>query len=412
MDSIRQRQNRDVGSGITSGMDAPWKQSGGIFTFTQSSVFVTFTQRSLAMIFSVVAIGVPLFIILVVLPSAMHRLECTGFVCRLKYYTPSLWITIMFLYNFFVAKYLAPGHPSLAQPVKGSTGQFHMKMSFHEGDDQEPVLYAPSWCTACAQWKPPRSHHCHHCRRCVPRSDGHSPLLGNCIGIRNHGHLLMAYVFAILGLVFSLAVCARLLVDIWPALSSKLYNGIINTLRHESVTNFAGLSLPLFAAKLSTVAAALLFEIREDLLQGFGIPVLIHIVLAITLLVIVLFLAVPSFERARVGILYIETAYPLKEYVQLQQKTYCPLGPGFYDRGWRQNLVDVLGDRWYLRLFFPTAAGGPNMEDVAPVPSEKGAAILRKIYKKVAEAPNGEGIAKSVESLQDLNPSLIEPSPA
>jgi len=40
-------------------------------------------------------------------------------------------------------------------------------------------------CVLCNGVKPPRTHHCSKCGRCVMRMDHHCPWIGNCVGFKN-----------------------------------------------------------------------------------------------------------------------------------------------------------------------------------------------------------------------------------
>ena len=40
-------------------------------------------------------------------------------------------------------------------------------------------------CLRCQSVKPPRTHHCSVCGRCVMKMDHHCPWMNNCIGLRN-----------------------------------------------------------------------------------------------------------------------------------------------------------------------------------------------------------------------------------
>ena len=40
-------------------------------------------------------------------------------------------------------------------------------------------------CSICKCVKPPKSHHCSTCGRCVLKMDHHCPWMNNCIGMRN-----------------------------------------------------------------------------------------------------------------------------------------------------------------------------------------------------------------------------------
>ena len=47
------------------------------------------------------------------------------------------------------------------------------------------------FCTFCSHWKPPRTHHCSTCKRCILKYDHHCPWVGNCIGFYNHKHFIL-----------------------------------------------------------------------------------------------------------------------------------------------------------------------------------------------------------------------------
>ena len=46
-------------------------------------------------------------------------------------------------------------------------------------------------CVKCNCVKPPRSHHCSTCGRCVLKMDHHCPWMNNCIGLRNQKAFLL-----------------------------------------------------------------------------------------------------------------------------------------------------------------------------------------------------------------------------
>ncbi|KAI7896792.1 DHHC palmitoyltransferase-domain-containing protein, partial [Mucor mucedo] len=54
----------------------------------------------------------------------------------------------------------------------------------------------PRFCKSCAVYKPPRSHHCRYCKRCVLKMDHHCPWINNCVGHNNYGHFVRFIIFA------------------------------------------------------------------------------------------------------------------------------------------------------------------------------------------------------------------------
>ncbi|RXG73980.1 putative palmitoyltransferase ZDHHC16 [Armadillidium vulgare] len=64
------------------------------------------------------------------------------------------------------------------------------------------ITEAVSICKKCIAPKPPRTHHCSVCNRCVLKMDHHCPWLNNCVGHYNHRYFYMYMVYMILGTSF------------------------------------------------------------------------------------------------------------------------------------------------------------------------------------------------------------------
>uniref|UniRef100_A0A5K3FPI0 Palmitoyltransferase n=1 Tax=Mesocestoides corti TaxID=53468 RepID=A0A5K3FPI0_MESCO len=64
------------------------------------------------------------------------------------------------------------------------------------------------FCALCEGFKPPRSHHCKTCGRCVLKMDHHCPWINSCVGHLNHGHFLHFVLSAPLGCLYCCILCS------------------------------------------------------------------------------------------------------------------------------------------------------------------------------------------------------------
>jgi len=337
------------------------------------------------------------------MPTMLAKLGCTGWFCQLVNYMFACWVTMQFLYNFFMTQWTDAGGSRRVKPAYEATGQFEMILdedaagSDEKKSDQPPiksVLYAPNWCELCQHWKPPRSHHCSFCERCVLRMDHHCPITGNCIGMRNHGHFILMYLFAFLGLCYSLGMCLIVIVSTdW-----KKHAGL------GSSSSFTDKMLRQsgFASGLTGFVLSLLMKVFNEA----GMEVAIQTVNTVVALGLVLSCGIPALHLVFTNQTLLECHFPMKEYVQIKPQVYCPLGPGFYRRNWKLNVKDLLGSRWYLRVWLPTRGGPVDLRpSVSPLPSAEGATCLLARFQQVEQ----EGVKREVKSCKELG---INPGPA
>ena len=71
-------------------------------------------------------------------------------------------------------------------------------------------------CKTCRSVKPPRSHHCSICGRCVMKMDHHCPWMNNCIGLMNQKAFLLfnfyvciCAIWTVVRLIIGFIGCAR-----------------------------------------------------------------------------------------------------------------------------------------------------------------------------------------------------------
>ncbi|KAI8853755.1 DHHC palmitoyltransferase-domain-containing protein [Chytridium lagenaria] len=80
----------------------------------------------------------------------------------------------------------------------------------------------PRWCKTCEVYKPPRSHHCRECNRCVLKMDHHCPWLNNCVGHRNLGHFLRFLLSVTFAVIYALALIGF---RMWDLISNQEHYG-------------------------------------------------------------------------------------------------------------------------------------------------------------------------------------------
>ncbi|KAJ8686787.1 hypothetical protein QAD02_022581 [Eretmocerus hayati] len=90
------------------------------------------------------------------------------------------WILINVCFNYYMGITVPAGYP----PVGGL------------------IPEAVSICKKCIKPKPPRTHHCSVCNKCVLKMDHHCPWFNNCVGHYNHRYFFQYMIFTVLGTVF------------------------------------------------------------------------------------------------------------------------------------------------------------------------------------------------------------------
>ena len=65
---------------------------------------------------------------------------------------------------------------------------------------------AHSMCGQCQTFKPPGSHHCRICNRCISRMDHHCPWMNNCVGAANLKHFCLFLIYTWSSAAFALAI--------------------------------------------------------------------------------------------------------------------------------------------------------------------------------------------------------------
>ncbi|CAE7338480.1 PFA3 [Symbiodinium sp. CCMP2456] len=149
----------------------------------------------------------------------------------------------------------------------------------------------------------------------------------------------------------------------------------------------------------------LLLSALMEVLHRNGITILVQLGASIIAMVAVAATGTPALHLAWTNTTTMERLFPMKEYVQLKEQVYCPVGPGFYRRAGTENLEVILGSRWWLRLLFPLRGSVDIGAALAPRPSAEGSRALWDRIQQVKE----QGVRQEVRSCQELG---FDPGPA
>lgn len=99
------------------------------------------------------------------------------------------------LFSFFVCVLTDPGHvPSSFVPDVEATNDFAK-------DNAERKK-----CDKCFGYKPPRTHHCRVCRRCVLKMDHHCLWINNCVGYWNYKAFFAFILYATIASIYSMVI--------------------------------------------------------------------------------------------------------------------------------------------------------------------------------------------------------------
>ncbi|XP_015907506.1 palmitoyltransferase ZDHHC16 [Parasteatoda tepidariorum] len=90
------------------------------------------------------------------------------------------WLLLNIMFYYYMACITDPGYPPQGTMITD----------------------AVSICKRCIAPKPPRTHHCIVCNRCILKMDHHCPWLNNCIGHFNHRYFFMFCVYTWIGVLF------------------------------------------------------------------------------------------------------------------------------------------------------------------------------------------------------------------
>lgn len=79
-------------------------------------------------------------------------------------------------------------------------------------------ITGPRFCKTCNHYKPPRTHHCRYCKRCVLKMDHHCPWIAQCVGHTNQGHFIRFVIYVCIACSYVLALLVGRVMAIMDAI--------------------------------------------------------------------------------------------------------------------------------------------------------------------------------------------------
>eukprot|EP01012_Entosiphon_sulcatum_P064466 TRINITY_DN932_c1_g1_i1.p1 TRINITY_DN932_c1_g1~~TRINITY_DN932_c1_g1_i1.p1 ORF type:complete len:321 (-),score=58.71 TRINITY_DN932_c1_g1_i1:15-935(-) len=128
-----------------------------------------------------------------ILPLLVNLHSVSGIVC----FVVASWISFNLCFNYVLCVKTAPG-----RPVATLTDE-EKKMLENEQRPSKGHGWS-RFCKTCQLPKPPRTHHCHICNRCVLKMDHHCPWINGCVGHYNHRYFALFLFFLWLACVYAL----------------------------------------------------------------------------------------------------------------------------------------------------------------------------------------------------------------
>ncbi|KAK0089536.1 hypothetical protein PV325_006869 [Microctonus aethiopoides] len=218
------------------------------------------------------------------------------------YEVDSLWYFIHFIFgNFLMINIVG----NFTYTILSDTSIRHLILSIKNAK----IKNGWRFCSSCEAVAPPRSWHCQICNTCILKRDHHCIFTGCCIGHNNHRYFLMFILYLFIATTYSF-----------------FYNNYY-------IWNKINFEFPLSIVKIIFPLAIFVFGFDDSWEQFY----LMLYIVSVVGMCFTGALCIYHFHLMITG----SVAYERNH------------GNHKYNLGWRHNIEDALGKRWFITWLFP-----------------------------------------------------------
>ncbi|KAN0031963.1 hypothetical protein ACTFIV_005833 [Dictyostelium citrinum] len=199
------------------------------------------------------------------------------------------------------------------------------------------------FCSQCCAFKPPRTHHCKQCKRCILKHDHHCPWIGNCTGFRNQKFFIqfLFYVVILTSItIVTLTISGFYILNVNLNLNDSNSGKINNNNNNNNINNNSN-EIDFLVSSIA-VTIMYIFNFSGVLPVLLGVSGLFFFQMEFLL---GNYTPVERYERKKEG------KYARRNGLKYQWK---------YDKGWKLNFREVMGDtliQWFFPIGFPKTDG-------------------------------------------------------
>ncbi|KAK6251191.1 Palmitoyltransferase [Theobroma cacao] len=186
------------------------------------------------------------------------------------------FLLVMVIWSYFAVVLTDPGGvpPNWKPPRDEEKGEVDPLVSFSYGSPElgsnQSAVSGDSpnqdirFCRKCNQFKPPRTHHCSVCKRCILKMDHHCVWVVNCVGALNYKYFLLFLFYTFLGATLSSLSLLRVFIEFFNdgeiaetpgTLAATFITFVLNIAFALSILGFLIMHITLVGANTTTIEA-------------------------------------------------------------------------------------------------------------------------------------------------------------